>query len=317
MSNIIVFSKLSPVKWIDANFVQSPKYHTKAFDSFRYPETLYTDQDGAPFYQPWQTNDNIRIPLLSNFGPHTVELLTCTGVKVREASIINIAASTDITGLWYFEGLLPLNDIPEGIYYLKLNSGFPQSATHLSEYMHIKPAHTGTVLLNYTHNRNDFNIPFEAAGVFDYRLFGGLRNFEPKSEDVVFIDQPANLTLLDSRAHDIETLVLGEYVGSPDYVASFVRHVFRCNEVRIDGVQYSRNEGAQLEPTREDNYGLYGWSLEVRKTKATDGITNESDIEQSGEVMVVFDIIDTSAFGNIEQPAGTNIVKIQKINING
>lgn len=317
MSNVIIFSKLSPVKWIDANFTQSSRYHSRPFDSFRYPETLYTDQTGAPFYQPWQNDDTIKIGLLSNYGPHTIQVLDCKGYFIKSVNLSNIPASTDITGLRYYQAELTINELPQGVYQLKLLSGTPVVATHLSEYFEVKDIHLFTSLLTYTHNRNDFNTPFEVAGIFDYRVFGGLRNFEPRSEDVVFIDQPANIVLLDSKAFDIETLILGEYQGSPDIVASTVRHIFRCNEVYIDGVQYNRNEGAQLEATREDNYGLSGWSLEVRRTKATDGTTSENTLPLSSEVIVVYDIVDTSAFGNIEQPAGSNILQIEKVNIDG
>ncbi len=317
MSNIITFSRLSPVKWIKKNFVASARYHTRPFDSFRYPETLYADQDGKPFYRPWQKNDPVKIPLLSNYGPHVVKVLTCEGHLIKTISLDYLPASTDVTGLRYYQGVLSLADLDEGIYQLEMNSGTPVVDSHVSEFFHVREKHEASVLLTYKHNRNDFNIPFEVSGSFDYRAFGGLRNFEPKSEDTLFIDQPANAVLLSSSAYDIETLVLGEYMGSPDYVASDIRHIMRCKEVLIDGVQYSRNDGAQLDPTREDFYGLSGWSLELRKSKASDGIVSESTLELLEGAAVVYNVIDTSGFGNIEQPAGTNIIKIEKLNVNG
>lgn len=304
--NNIYLSTLNPVKFSVASYTSPAEYRTKYFDDFRYQDTLRSFQAPANFFQPWQKSDTINLQILANFAGHTIEMYTCTDQLVDTFTMAYTVASIELTGYSAYQVSIPLASYAEGTYYFLLKSG--GISTLWSEIISLKTTHDLSVRMEYYHDQNSFDIAFETGIKFQMRIPGGLTEYQPGSDRVVFIDQPRNIVQLSGKSFATQKLVIGTAEGVPDYLAERVNEIFLCSTVLIDGRQYVANDGAKMEPAREELYPLTGWTLEVRPAKA-----RSSKFIEIGDPAIASSVtynIESRGFGGITVGAGANPIQI-------
>jgi hypothetical protein len=303
--NNLYISTLNPVKFSKANFANPTGYRTPFFDDFRYQDTLRSFHSPANFFQPWQKSDTIKLHIWANFAGHTLSLFTCQGVQVATFPIKHVVTSIETIGLSAYEVSVPLAGYDPGNYYFTITSG---SNVFWSEVFTLAEVHDLSVLLEYYHDENNFDVAFESGIQFSMRVPGGLTDYLPASDRTVFIDQPRNIVQLSGKSFATQKLIIGTAEGVPDYLAERVNDIFLCSTVNIDGRQYVANDGAKMEPSREELYPLTGWALEVRPARARSSKLLELD-EPDGTSSVLYNI-QTHGFGGITTEAGDNVVQI-------
>jgi len=315
--NIVDIAILSPLKFVKEDFTGPSKYNTKYYDDFLYHQTIpgfYTQQC---YRQIWQKNDNIPLQILSNYAPHNLQLFDCNDEPVSGASFVfnHKPSSIEATGQKAYEVLLGLNTYDEGAYRYRIISGDPELDTYVSEWLDLKEVHEDSILFEYKHNENDFDVVWETGIQMCFRVKGGFppEKYKPGSNRTVFIDQPNNITQLGARSFSIWKLLLGDSFGLPQWVIERINQIFLCSEVLIDGLQFVANDGAEVEATTEEYFPLAGWSLDVRPAKAQGKKRFVADGVQGSPLTIVYLIEKGRGFGTISTEAGSNILQVLNV----
>lgn len=235
----------------------------------RFSESMASFETEASYIQPWNNEDCINFQFSTNMANPYVY-----------ARIINtdgnfVAGFTRVMyenrgGLYYYQYALSLASIPEGYYYVHLTiSSPPFLANFYSEPIHVAASHENTIKIRYSHDQNDYGILFipspEWPMILQMRVEGGFlaEHFNPASKDVIFINQTYEVSLVNSVPFVTQKLTLGNGLGLPFWMADKVNRIFSCNQVTIDGVNFTKLEGAKMEGVKEKLYPLAWWSLDV------------------------------------------------------
>lgn len=313
--NKLLISQLNPIKFVPEGYTPPAIYNSRDHDAFRYQDTVPDFFAQRNFVQPWQSNDIIYLQFLCNYGPINVHVLSCDGHQVDSFAADYKPSSIEGTGMKAYEVAIALNTYPLGNYYLKLEAGSPILDTQVSEVFSITDAWPYSLLLEYSHDENDYSVAFETGIQFRFRIPGALRGFQPGADRTVFVDQVRNLKQLSGKFFATRELIIGLYDGVPDWMAERVCHIFNCSKVLVDGKQYVANEGASLEAVREEYFPMAGWKLEVRAAHASTAMVSDQDGNPNSELTVAY-LIDTTGFGSKSQPSGSNVIQIEKSNNN-
>lgn len=140
--------------------------------------------------------------------------------------------------------------------------------------MDIQHKHENTVLIEYTHRTNDFDVWFEGI-VFSYRINANNTYFQDKLERLTFRNQKANLRLLYARNWAIWNFEIGfpgEGINSWDQKKIY--NIFKCDETYIDGVRFLMEEEAEFDLVDYGNrYPLKKMKVQLVEYNQSDSLT--------------------------------------------
>lgn len=308
-ANIVDIAILSPFQWTKKGYVNPLIYNTKYKEDWQYIDTLSRWDEVKGYLQPWESVDIIPFQVISNYSPHQLELQDCQGNQVDTFALDYVVSSIEVTGQKTYEATVALNNYPEGIYRFIINAGYPVLEIYESSFFYLAAVHEGTVLIESTHDENDYDTVFENGFVAKLRIHGEVADFLPGSTREVFIDQPNNMTQLSARTFSTESFIIGDEFGVPDYMIEKVNQHFACKQVLLDGKQYVGNQGARFEATREKDFPMTGWRWEIRAAKANTKKRFEADGAQGFPTTVIYNI-ENKGFGPISNPASSNVLQI-------
>lgn len=309
MANTINIPHINPLKLVQKNVSANPKYNFKHLDAALYPEQLLNFQQRNNYLQKFQTTESIVIQFNSTFGPFACRLVNCDNDVIATGTVTQITTDYYVAPTYAYKAVLDLATVPDGVYQFELLVGSGGSQVIFeSEEILVKEKHINSMCFEYTNSTNDFGAIFQNGETFTFRVEAILREFSPGSNDVVFEDEPANLIKLSSSPFRTFKLSVGAAQGVPDWVADKLNRIFGCDTVLLDGKAFTRNEGAKLEANGETNSALRGWSLELRESKAREGVTVENNIPQDNSIVVIYNIED-SFFGDLGNNQTTIITK--------
>lgn len=140
--------------------------------------------------------------------------------------------------------------------------------------MDIQIKHPNTVLIEYTHSTNEFDIWFEGY-VFSYRINANNQYGFDKVELLNFMNQKANQRLLYARSWAIWNFEIGfpgEGINNWDQKKMY--QIFKFDEVYIDGVRFLMEADAEFEPTDYGNrYPLKKLKINLVEYDQSDSVT--------------------------------------------
>ena len=263
------------------------------------------------FHQPWQLSDSIRLQLVSNYAPLKASLVDCFGRVYYTANLQQKQEDELNPGSYIYEIDIALNIFDEGLYWLKVECGSPIATTLISEPLKIAETHEKTVLLAYKHRQHKDGAIFETGFAPTLRVPGAIRFKQPASRDTLYEDQELNLALLDSRSYRLYELILGEWCGVPDYYIDIVDRILGCSEVKGDGRQFTKSDGAKWEESSVEDYEMRGWKIELRDSINRGSLEWENDELVTGTMAVVINV-DSKGFGVNDN--GGSIYQVTDIN---
>jgi hypothetical protein len=180
---------------------------------------------------------------------------------------------------------------PDGTYYIKLNFRLADDETqdiYYSEPIDIKQTHENSVLLEYRHETNDFDMIFQKrlidlktqieAGeinpydviatvpLYQMRVKGGFyaKGFAPASVDEIYADITHDQTILSSVPFNTKTLTIGDNAGVPNWQIDKVNRVLSCTFLRINDEYYTKADGATLEQVAYTDRNVKGaWAINL------------------------------------------------------
>jgi hypothetical protein len=176
---------------------------------------------------------------------------------------------------------------PVGIYYIELLPVViieAESVTRhfLSEPFEIVDEFSDSVLIEYSHDGNEFDMGFfpsagpESQKFFQLRVEGGVQSdgFTPASKDTFYVDQVRDVIMLNSVPYNVFKFTFGPSTGLPPWMADKLNRIMSLAYLEINGRQYVKNEGAKLEAIRSKGYPFAGWQIDLVKSENPDSITD-------------------------------------------
>lgn len=305
---------LSPVQFVKLGAILPPQYHFKNMNEWWYSEQVQFYVEQPRYSQKWQNNDVIRMQVQTNgLGPVQADLIDCHGVVVRTVLFSVISDPAIISPLVLFEGNMILTSLDEGNYYMLITAGTGSTVSQaISEPLHVAADHPLTLLLEYSGTRNKQSTIFSTGYSPSFRFEGWLDGFGPKGLFATYVDQPADIELLNGIPYRAHKLNVGNKAGVPDYIADKVNRILLIgigNKTYIDGVQMTREESANLEANVFPGSPLKYWTVDVREALNKDGIAVPVTPGDPTELTVEYNI-ETKAFGD---GSPDNIVQITEV----
>lgn len=288
---------INPVKFVLVQPLLIPQYVSKHLDQWLYKNTIRDYEDNAPYHDKWLQDDSIRLQFISNFIPLTLKLFSCDGTEVYSVPLETKQQDFFNPSYYIRQIELDLATFDIGNYYLTI-----PEAGWISEPFEIAEEFPNSLYIEYSHSERYggliFDVPFEPA----IRVPAVLKYQSPASKDTVYADQDESEVMLLSTPYRIWKFMLGGYRGVPPNRIDKIARIFGCDTLKIDGIDYTKNEGAAWEPIELDNYPMSGWSIEVREKINRDSLIYEDDIAIIGENNMMA-VIDTKGFG-LEEDGG-------------
>ena len=130
----------------------------------------------------------------------------------------------------------------------------------------------GTILIQYAYqdnkDRTDIVSSFYGNILFyELRIPGGFKdagwNFKVFNEQ--YFSQFADIVELTAIEYTEKELTIGTSTGIPVQVATLINLILSCPLVFIDGIRYSRSEGAMLEHNDGDTLDMHVYSVTLRE----------------------------------------------------
>lgn len=281
MNEYIKIPKLNPIRILkaDENFMVDslPNHETK-----------------VNYLQKFQNSDNIRLQfhaIKGNYFFSATAYIKDVYGSVVKTILCYEKISNVVSDYTCFEINQTLSGIAEGIYFVQINivKANNNDVILLSEPIHIKATHENTVLFEYYNDENEFDVIFDEAlshtVKFQLRVEGGFASdgFSPASKDTVYRNEIYDNVLLSSIPFATKKLTIGSSFGVPNWIIDIINRCFSCNNVKIDGLNYCKNDGSKLEAARLDKYYPFsGWIIDLVDSEntysKTDGDEYDPDI---------------------------------------
>lgn len=280
MANIFEIPLLNPLRAIwqsdklnsDAGTVLyqafNPSYNYRNIDSDWYYRTLKEYEQKQPYVQPFQQSDTIRVQWIgSNTSAHYdhIKLLDSngsdTGVSISLGSMV-VGSNT------LYTITLPLWNINEGKYFLSVyHHPASNDRTYIIfEPFYVKQVHIKTVRIDYYNSFNDQSVIYPtSAYIPQLRVHGCITDVTNDSKFNVYEDQPMNLEMVSGIPYRTFELTLGGSKGIPQWYADIIERALLTDTLMIDGIAYTRAEGAKLEAKKEAGKPLNMYTIKLRE----------------------------------------------------
>lgn len=281
MANIFEIPLLNPLRAIwqsdklnsDAGTVLyqafNPSYNYRNIDSDWYYRTLKEYEQKQPYVQPFQQSDTIRVQWIgsdntSGFYDH-IKLLDSNG---SDTGVSISVGSSAIGSNTLYTITLPLWNINEGKYFLSVYH-LPASNDRtyiIFEPFHVKQVHIKTVRIDYYNSFNDQSVIYPtSAYIPQLRVHGCITDVTNDSKFNVYEDQPMNLEMVSGIPYRTFELTLGGSKGIPQWYADIIERALLTDTLTIDGIAYTRAEGAKLEAKKEAGKPLNMYTIKLRE----------------------------------------------------
>lgn len=281
MANIFEIPLLNPLRAIwqsdklnsDAGTVLyqafNPSYNYRNIDSDWYYRTLKEYEQKQPYVQPFQQSDTIRVQWIGSdntYGYYDhIKLLDSNGSDTGVQ--ISVGHST-IGSNTLYTITLPLWNINEGKYFLSVYH-LPASNDRtyiIFEPFHVKQVHIKTVRIDYYNSFNDQSVIYPtSAYIPQLRVHGCITDVTNDSKFNVYEDQPMNLEMVSGIPYRTFELTLGGSKGIPQWYADIIERALLTDTLMIDGIAYTRAEGAKLEAKKEAGKPLNMYTIKLRE----------------------------------------------------
>lgn len=308
MANVII-PYLNPLKYQEIAPQNLPQYISKSMEKYPYAETIQEWETKIDYPHLFQTTDTVSQQISSDVGPLIMQLIDDSGYVKLTTSFAQKLRNKQNSSEWVYENQTSLAGLPTGYYFAKLIVGTSLPTIHVSEPIFICDNIPNSVYLEYKHRSFYGGVLFETGITFSIRVLGLVKLKSPASNDTIYEDQPLNETLIWSYPFELYTFFVGGSWGIPDYLIKRLNRIFGCSFTSIDGIQYTKSDGAKWEGREFENYPLRGWSIELRESLYKAAQSYQSGTLQTGRTTITASL-DTDGFG----AGGGGIIQISDVN---
>lgn len=285
------------------------------FDTEQYFNLIRPQEQKADYIQTWLEGDIPKWQIFTNFGPVQMNVIDCNGnqLEASHSFTIKTVTPTLLQPGWNCYELAIPQPVSRGRFFFQLSVGSDEAQElYISEPQQVTNYIPNSISSLYQNTVNHGGIIFETGITFQFRTEGGISRLAPKAFRTTWVDQPYNTETINAIPYREWKLTIGDGRGVPDWVSDKMNHVFCCDTVQVNGVEYTLPDNAEWSPATEDDYPMSGWSTTVRQTKNMDGLYTENNNALADKIFVTMNL-DTALFGNVPGNVNNDPIQITEI----
>lgn len=262
MANVFRISPLNSFRWRKKDIQVDPRYNSLPFDDV-------VDQNC--YFAKWQTNDRSQVQVLSDYIPTLVVKDYYDNSIIEEIPLPEIEFNLVGVSFKCYQAEIVWALFDEGDYYCEIsyNDG-SNDIVYQTSPLSVRDEWSNTVLFEVRNRYNDKDIIFDTGIIINFRIEGMFRNYLPKSENQLYIDQKYNVTQESSTPYRNFTLFIGGAAGLPGWAIDKCNLLFSVDQKQINGVYYEKaEEGTTFEVGQRPEIGYNDdawWSLAIVET---------------------------------------------------
>ncbi len=245
------------------------RYHSRPFEDFEFYDTILPWEQHFDYLQPWEDHEQIKLQLISDMGPHSVNIIDEWEQIVRTVQYQQVFANRRNSSLRIFRLDVDLSGL-SGVYRLQRISGIDEPLIVQSNKIHVCQTHPHTLVLDYRDEQYHEGTFFQdSSGTSIYyptfRVEGGILFDKPASKGAPdFEDQPLNLRTVKAIPYNRYQMVIGNAGGVPHHVIDLINRIMTCSDVQADGRGIVKPIGSDFEKNEVNGRPTKGWTTEVR-----------------------------------------------------
>ncbi|MES2004344.1 MAG: hypothetical protein V4450_07470 [Bacteroidota bacterium] len=278
--NMLSISNLNPLQWLKWGFEEDEKYNEPGITDLPFDQRHKTFIS-KPFYlQKWQKSDTISSQFITaGLGAITIKRYDEAGFEafkeryLADGTSLPTELATYVMDLLVSELIqppyslqqhnLPLAAIGEDSYrMIAFSEGVPLAYT---EWFGVAEKVAGSVLIEYSSSYNLLNGYFDTWSPM-VRVEGVLMPAKPDSDFTTYEDEQKDTELLHAIPSAVQTFVIGQPFGIPDWMALKVNEMLLLNRCKIEGARYSRSSDSKMEETSTNGYPMSYYKTTIRKS---------------------------------------------------
>lgn len=310
MPNSAIIPYLTTLHYTEMDPVLIPQYVSKFLDDWAFEATIKNYEQPVIFRQVWLQDDAIREQIKTNYTPVVYKLHRCDGSEIYSQAFDNKQQDEDNPGTYIRQVDLDLATFPPGFYYATINIGSGPFVL-MSDPFQIATEAPNTLLIEISHYEKFGGLYFGSPFTPMFRAPAVLKYNDTLSRDTIYTDDPENETLLQSIPYRIFDFILGGARGVPPWLSDKLKRMFCCQDVRIDGRYFTKQDGQKWERSEQALYPMQSWTLQLREKLNRDGMIYENDAAIIGTAVAGL-IVGTKGFG-IEDNSGEDYLEISSV----
>lgn len=291
-----------PVHFIPLNYQKDARYNSYTMNEDFFKNRIRDYSDKNNYFAPWQLNDTISLQCqTSGLAPVTVSFLNSQGQPLGiTVNLPAVSTPSLIDPQTAYQADIPVNILPgEGKYYIQWTMGTGSAqAVWISEGLDVKIFWPKSQLVQYYHTSNKQAIIFNGTPIYrpSMRVIAQINNYRPKAKFTTYVNEPQDITLLNSIDYDTWTWEIGFNSGIPDYMVRKLGRILGLDSTDIDGNQYTRDENSEVEVTQVEGQPKMYLKIPIREKYNSDGISINTSNQIEGYQQAGY-MINAQAFG--------------------
>lgn len=304
MANTVYDSFINPVKFHQLDNAQPQTYVSRFMDDWAFRRTIQPWEQKVCFYQPWGKFDAIKLQYTSNVAPIVFRLYDQEGVLMHTQAMTN-GQQDELRPLFYIRQIqINLAPFDAGLYFLTRDIAGSIMYSEPFEILDIADNdielenENPTLYLEYKHYEPYQGIKFFPPNSFEgaIRIPAIIRYKQPGSKDNLYEDQLLNQTMINSVPFRVHELIIGGVRGVPPFFIDKIARILGCSDTKFDGRLFTKNNGAEFEPSILQDYPMRGWAIEMREKLNRDSAIVENNTIIEGIAAAAL-MIDNKGFG--------------------
>lgn len=268
------------------------------------------------YHQKWVRSDTTKLQCESSIAPMDLKIYDLMTLQLVKQ--IPWAMVFDAVSYKYYELTFDISNLPEGLYCIY------QQATILainweyySEPIASRNAWPETILHEYWHDFNDYDVAFTTGVHFKFRVEAGVMDPNPERDRTSYMNQVKKVETLMATVYDTYKLYIGTATGVPYWAIRILNYIWSMHHIYLSGDYYEESgywqsmPDSKWEVTRIKGFPKFGATLEV--IPADNSMSVEDNDAAAGnklaEGIVTAYNIETSWFG---QKGTVPVIKIEQ-----
>lgn len=316
--NQLLIPILNPVPFYKKNRSLIPQYHTKFRQDFTSKEGRKPWQYSptGEYFQKWQTNDTIRLQVMSNVAPIYLVIYDCSGKRAAAPlQFTQKQRNRYVPDVFIYEANYNPAGLVRGRYRLEIQIGDPilTDETLESDWLDIAADWPNTVLVEYKSSFYYGDAIFGTGWAPSFRIEGWFKMKAPGSKDVVYEDQVLNQRMIYSDPYLVEEFIIGPASGCPDWTPEILIWILGCDELYMDGMAFTKSEGAKLAEEEVEGNPYRCWKIDLRYTNRRGSRIFPIDPSLGGKKLFVGLNVETEGFADTTTGSSSNVIGIRTV----
>ena len=293
-NNMLSISNLNPLQFYKYNYTVDPKYQEPGIYDKPFFERHKSFISKPDYIQPLAKTDSIRLQFITA-GIGAINLVIFDkNANVIHGYTMTLRTNVTIKDPYTLQEIdIPLVGWDTGEYKaVVVSEGVPIAE---SEWIFIDDTIPGTVLIEYSSSYNKLNGYFDAWSPM-IRVEGVLMPAKPDSDFTTYEDEQKDLELLHAVPSMVQSFIIGEPFGIPDWMSLKINEILLLNQCNIEGTHYTRSTDSKMEETNIPGYPMSYFKTTVRKA-INDSALVINDSSLPVPLGAVISTLDGEAFG--------------------